>query len=69
MPSLTPVAFEGSTNKPFVWRCSECDALFSPSRIHFDPSEIDEINAEFASHSEKEHSNSSILKLKKPGEE
>jgi hypothetical protein len=69
MPSLTPVAFEASTNKPFVWICSECGVLFSPTRINFEPGEIDEINTEFTAHSEKEHHGSSILRLKKPRED
>ena len=47
MPMLIAAAFVSGTKTPFVWTCSECDAVFSLERLVRNPtvSALERVNS------------------------
>jgi len=68
MATLIPVAFVDGSDKPFVWKCSECDAAFALRRISADPSfnDLQIVNGNFSVHCRHEHPKSPVAGLMIP---
>jgi hypothetical protein len=68
MATLIPAASVDGSNKPFVWKCSECDAAFALRRVTADPSlnELQIVNGNFSVHCRHEHPNSPVVGLMIP---
>jgi hypothetical protein len=73
MPTLIPAAFIAETNQPFVWACSDCQAVFSLERMISDPtiSQLHKVDSDFRTHCKHAHPGSSVigLKIKNPKED
>jgi hypothetical protein len=68
MATLIPVAFVDGNDKPFAWKCSECDAAFILRRVTAEPSfnELQIVNGNFSVHCHHEHPNSQAVGLMIP---
>jgi hypothetical protein len=68
MATLIPAAFVEGSKKPFVWKCSECDAAFALRRVTADPSfnELHIVNGQFDVHCRHEHPQSEVVGLMVP---
>jgi hypothetical protein len=69
MPTLIAAAFIGK--KPFVWTCSDCDAVFSLERMTSTPSVLDllKVHSDFRRHCEREHCGLPAVGLIVPSQE
>jgi hypothetical protein len=68
MPSLTAVAFE--TRIPFIWKCTECDAIFDLGRVlraSLTQPQAEKLNRQFREHCAQQHPNSAVIGLPVPG--
>lgn len=65
MATLIPVAFVDGTTHAFVWKCSECSAVFSLDRLTAQPSltQLQIVNAQFGVHCRHEHPQSPVVGL------
>jgi hypothetical protein len=66
MPSLTPFAYNGETNVPCLWRCTECEEGFDAGRILSErPSaaQVEDINRRFRQHCEENHPGSAAIEM------
>jgi hypothetical protein len=61
MPNLNAAALVVDTSRPFVWKCSDCDAIFSASRIGYEESELGRVDAAFRKHCEANHPGETII--------
>jgi hypothetical protein len=68
MATLVAKAFIDRTNVPYMWICSECEAVFSLDRITVIPSviQIKRVNAAFEVHCRNTHEGSRIFGLPVP---
>ena len=73
MPMLVAAAFISGTDVPFVWTCSDCDAVFSLDRLVRNPtvSALERVNSNFATHCRNAHPKALIvgLEIKRPIED
>jgi hypothetical protein len=68
MATLIPAACVDGSDKPFVWKCSECDAAFALRRVTAEPSynELQIVNGNFDVHCRHEHPTSRAVGLMIP---
>jgi hypothetical protein len=68
MPTIEAAAFDGTTNKPFAWVCTNCLAVFALERITPNPtiSELKRIDADFRRHCQESHKGDTVIGLDIP---
>ena len=65
MPSLKAVTYFETTDKAFVWVCSDCDAVFTLRRMTPTPTitELHRTDSDFRTHCKHTHPGSSVIGL------
>jgi hypothetical protein len=73
MATLIAVSFTEKANTPFVWYCSECQAVLSLGRMTDAPTvtELHRVDSNFRNHCKQEHPGSPVvgLAIKNPKED
>jgi len=69
MPSLVVAALIHNTDSPFVWKCSECNAVFSLDRMTTQPTvtQVKKVTSDFEVHCKHEHPGEKVIGLQIKG--